>query len=399
MPSKPTEFHLFGFPVQVRPGFLMFMGLVVLLQGPTFGIPFAVLMAGFTLIHELGHAVAARSTGARARIALDFMAGYASFTPVRPLTPRERIAISFAGPGVQIALGTLAYVVLRGGLAWPQAGHPWQQAMFWAGPAIGVFNLLPVIPFDGGAIAEAAVAMVSPKNARRIMEWVTVVLTVAAVAVMAVDEQRSRFLLFAVLPLASVMASMSASKVQARRAERQTTLSRAEALAWAGGGVHFPDGTVPSPWYRAWQQLQAGDSVSARHVIVLDLADTEPVNWWPPEAAPLAALEAVVDALPQPLPTGRAYSSYVMSGVLLRLGRHDEAGRYAAAAYSGHREPMLAVHVARAAAALGQRDTALAWLRTAATENSAMTIEAAGAATEFDAIRNDPAFTDAVQGV
>ena len=121
MPSKPTEFHLFGFPVQVRPGFLMFMGLVVLLQGPTFGIPFAVLMAGFTLIHELGHAVAARSTGARARIALDFMAGYASFTPVRPLTPRERIAISFAGPGVQIALGTLAYVALRGGLAWPQA--------------------------------------------------------------------------------------------------------------------------------------------------------------------------------------------------------------------------------------------------------------------------------------
>ena len=164
------------------------------------------------------------------------------------------------------------------------------------------------------------------------------------------------------------------------------------------GGVHFPDGTVPSPWYRAWQQLQAGDSVSARHVIVLDLADTAPVNWWPPEAAPLAALEAVADALPQPLPTGRAYSSYVMSGVLLRLGRHDEAGRYAAAAYNTHREPMLAVHVARAAAALGQRDTALAWLRTAATENSAMTIEAAGAATEFDAIRNDPAFTDAVQG-
>jgi hypothetical protein len=399
VPSKPSEFRVFGFPVQVRPGFLMFMGLVVLLQGPTFGIPFAVLMAAFTLLHELGHAVAARSTGARARISLDFMAGYASFTPVRPLTPLERIGISFAGPGIQITVGGIAYVALRGQLAWPEAGHPWQQALFWAGPAIGMFNLLPLIPFDGGAIAEAAIALAAPNAARRIMEWATVVLTVAAVVVMATDPNRSRFLLFAVLPLASVLASMSAAKTRTRRAARQTVLSRAEALAWAGGGVQFPDGTVPSPWFRAWQQLQAGDTAAARHVVLLDLADTAPVNWWPPDAAPLESLQAVVDNLPEPLPTGRAYSAYVMSGVLLRLGRHDTAGRYAAAAYAHHREPMLAVHVARAAAALGQRDTALAWLRSAATANSGMTVEAAAVAVEFEPWRNDPEFTDALQGV
>jgi hypothetical protein len=192
---------------------------------------------------------------------------------------------------------------------------------------------------------------------------------------------------------------MSASKSLARRSQRQTTLSRAEALAWATGQVRFPDGTVPSPWFRAWQQLQAGDTLSARHVMTLDLADTAPVNWWPPDAAPLDALEAVLTVLPEPIPTGRGYSSYVMSGVLLRLGRHDDAGRYAAAAFGQHREPMLAVHVARAAAALGQRDTALAWLRTAATDNSPMTVEAAGNAVEFDGMRNDPAFIDAVQGV
>lgn len=390
---------MFGFPVQVRPGFFMFMVLVVLLQGPTFGIPFAVLMAAFTLLHELGHAVAARSTGARARIALDFMAGYASFTPVRPLTPLERIGISFAGPGIQIAVGGIAYLAMRGQLAWPEAGHPWQQALFWAGPAIGVFNLLPLIPFDGGAIAEAVISFIAPNRARRIMEWATVAFTVAAVVVMVTDRNRSRFLLFAVLPLASVLASMSSARTGARRAARQTVLSRAEALAWASGTVQFPDGTVPSPWFRAWQQLQAGDVVAARHVMLLDLADTDPVNWWPPDAAPLEALQAVVDTLPDPLPAGRAYSSYVVSGVLLRLGRHDAAGRYAAAAYAQHREPMLAVHVARAAAALGQRDTALAWLRSAASANSGMTVEAAAVAVEFEMWRNDPAFTDALQGV
>lgn len=399
MPSTTSEFRLFGFPVQVRPGFLMFMALVVLLQGPTFGIPFAVLMAAFTLVHELGHAVAARSTGSRARISLDFMAGYASFTPVRPLTPWERIGISFAGPGIQIALGGFTYVLIRGGVAWPQAGHPWQQAMFWAGPAIGIFNLLPLIPFDGGAIAEGLISLVAPRHAHRIMEWATIVLTAAAVLVMAIDAERSRFLLFAVLPLASVLASMSATRSRNRRVSRQDVLSRAEALAWAGGGVRFPDGTVPSPWYRAWQQIEAGDPTAARHVMLLDLADTDPVNWWPPDAAPLDALRAVVDVLPDPVAPGRAYSSYVLSGVLLRLGRHDAAGRHAAAAYSQHREPMLAVHVARAAAALGQRDNAVAWLRTAASLNPPMTVEAASAATEFDALRNDPAFLDAIQGV
>ena len=39
----------------------------------------AISIAGFTLLHELGHAVAARRAGAKAEISLDFLAGYASY--------------------------------------------------------------------------------------------------------------------------------------------------------------------------------------------------------------------------------------------------------------------------------------------------------------------------------
>ncbi|MCO5331648.1 MAG: hypothetical protein M9961_16370 [Ilumatobacteraceae bacterium] len=97
MASPTPAFRLLGFPVHVRPGFLLFAVLIVAINGPQYGLPFALMIAVLTLIHELGHALAARRTGAEAEIALDFMAGYASFTPRRPLRPLERIGICWPG--------------------------------------------------------------------------------------------------------------------------------------------------------------------------------------------------------------------------------------------------------------------------------------------------------------
>jgi hypothetical protein len=396
VPSPAAVFRLFGFPVHVRPGFFMFMILVVVAQGPTFGIPFAVFMAVFTLIHELGHAFAARSTGAEAQIALDFMAGYAAFTPTRELKKWERIGISFAGPGVQILLGGIVYLAVRGGWAAPESGNAIQLAVFWAGPLIGLFNLIPVLPFDGGAIAQVGVEVVAGARAHRLMQWFTIVVAVGAMVWMALDPHLVRFVFFAIIPLLSVVASMSSERTHERRARSQQLLGRAEALAWATGQVQFPDGTVPSPWFRAWQQVRSGDRQAALHVLLLDLADTEPVNWWPPDAAPVEALTQVADLLRSPIPQGRSYSSFVLSGVLLRVGRHEEAAHYAATAYEANRAPMLAVHVARAAAALGHRATALAWLRTAAGTSPDLVTAAIENAREFDSLRHDPDFAAAV---
>lgn len=110
--------------------------------------------------------------------------------------------------------------------------------------------------------------------------------------------------------------------------------------------------------------------MSARNVLLLDLAETEPVNWWPPDAAPLDALRQIAALLPDPLPHGRPYSGYVLAGVLLRLGQHDRAGRYAAEAYQQHAEPSLALQVAAAADALGQQQTAERWREAAQSANA-----------------------------
>src|SRR6476659_3942690 len=168
MPAATPTFRLFGFPVHVRPGFLLLLVLVVAINGTSLGIWLALFLALFTLLHELGHAVAARATGARSEIALDFLYGYASFVPTRHLKRWERAGISLAGPAVQIVLGTIA-LVIAGGESW----HPsssWtdvQSALWWAGPVIGLVNLIPVLPFDGGNIAEAGLDAILPRGAAR----------------------------------------------------------------------------------------------------------------------------------------------------------------------------------------------------------------------------------------
>jgi len=163
--GSPNHFQLLGFPVHVRPGFWIFMLLVVFAQGPHFGVPFAIFLAVFTLIHELGHAFAARYCDCRAEIALDFMAGYAAYTPTHELSKAERALISFAGPGIQIALGGAAYLAIRGSFALPEYGNAVQHAVLWAGPLIGALNLMPLLPFDGGHLAQIAVETVAPRRA------------------------------------------------------------------------------------------------------------------------------------------------------------------------------------------------------------------------------------------
>src|SRR5215212_2050035 len=105
-------FTLFGFPIHVRGGFVMFMVLVVFVNGGSLGLWIAGSAAALTLLHERGHAFAARATGASAEISLDFLAGYASFVPTRPLKRWERAGISVAGPAIQITLGVAVLLAM-----------------------------------------------------------------------------------------------------------------------------------------------------------------------------------------------------------------------------------------------------------------------------------------------
>lgn len=363
-------FRLFGFDVRVRAGFVFFLALIVLLYQDEFGVWLAGGIAVFTLVHELGHATAARAAGAHAAISLDFLAGYTSFKPAtgRPLGRSARALITAAGPSIHIAT-SVAVLVAMGvnplsfdSVRDTEAG----AALWWAGPMIGLLNLIPVLPLDGGHIALTGLEGLLGERAPRVMVIASLVITGGGAAAMFALGHRG-FGVFVAFLLVNQLQLLGATRT--RTASKQSPLARlttAEATAWATGRPGLMDpGHRVSPWFEAHRALAQGDHDGARRAIVDDLTSPRPARWAAPSAATTQQLRAVVDVLPDELPHGNPYSERVLADVLLATGEYARAGQYAVEIYPERRTSTVAAVVARAAAAMGDLDTAMQWLGSA----------------------------------
>lgn len=155
------RFNLFGFPVAVHWTFW----LVAALLGAGFvgdsaqtRFVFLVWMAVVfvsIMVHELGHAFMMRKQGDRSvQIVLHSMGGYAQGTIWH--SRMEQILVSAAGPVAQIALGAVAWLLLHFGLV-PMSYYPVValNLLVWVSFVWAIFNLLPIIPMDGGRIMES----------------------------------------------------------------------------------------------------------------------------------------------------------------------------------------------------------------------------------------------------
>jgi Zn-dependent protease len=338
-PPDRHQLRLLGFPLHVRRGFLLFIVLLLFLNGDEFGIWLAGAVAGFTLLHELGHAVAARQAGAQAEVSLDFMAGYTSYVARQPLSEGTQALIALAGPAIHITAG-LAVLAAMGVNPLDEAS--WQrsaatQAIWWAGPAIGLFNLLPLLPLDGGNVVTSLVERVVPGRGRRIMIYVSLAITVAAAVWYVVASDRRGFTVL--IGLLLLMQLQLVFEDRARHAE--------------------------SPFDKALTALRAGDTEKARRVMVSGL-QRPGGHRVVPGTLDDAGTRQLLALLPRPLPYGDPFNEYVLGNLLLRTGAYDEAARYAAESYGREPRPLTAATVARAAGALGDDDTAVRWLRAAA---------------------------------
>lgn len=361
--------RVLGFDVSVRPGFVLFCGLIVFLYQDAFGLWLAGALAAFTLIHELGHAVAARSAGAEADISLDFMAGYTSYRPApgRPIGAWRRILISASGPLTQIVV-SLAVLLVMGvdplSTSSVTESDP-ALAIWWAGPVIGALNLIPVLPLDGGHLALTALdALIGPRSLR-VMAIASLVLT-GSVAVAMFASGRVGFVIFIAFLLVGQLQILQATS---RRPRRRSAADDAETQAWRTGQPGMLDpGQQLSPWYRAHRALLAGDRDGAVRLVLDDLQATSPRRWRPPTAAPTNQLRAIVELLPDPLPHGNEYSERVLMEILLATGDPQRAGDYAVERFQRDRSSTAATMVARCSAALGNPENALGWLRAASEE-------------------------------
>lgn len=368
--------RILGFPVQIRPGFFLFMMLIVVVNGVPMGPWLAGSVAVFTLAHELGHAIAARRTGATASIALDFLAGYASFTPTRPLKRRERASISLAGPVVQIGLGIIVLLFMGvNPLVHDQFAADYSSfAIWWAGPIIGVFNLIPVLPLDGGNIAAEVIDYCAPGRGRQVMAKISPVMTAVGFLFMILVDDLRPLAAFAAILLVLQLQTLSGLGRSTSQNQRDLAIShhqlamQAENTAWQTGRPGLLHGSqVLSPWWQAYALLRAGHSTPTE-IIMSDLLNTDSASavWCAPSGATAEQLMTLVAALPRPLPEPTVHtpsrSALALLLVLRRTEQFDEAARYGSLLFKVQPSSLVAIEVACCVARLGFLDTAAQWL-------------------------------------
>ncbi len=159
------RFRLFGIPFVVMPFFWIFSAILGsnTMRGPhgTLLLVVWVLCVFVSIVvHELGHALMARRYGMQPAIALVGMGGLTSYLG-GGLTRAQHIAVSLAGPAAGFALYLAVRVCARrlgmagffdaettGNLAATEAIANLIFINFWW----TLYNLLPVLPLDGGQV-------------------------------------------------------------------------------------------------------------------------------------------------------------------------------------------------------------------------------------------------------
>ena len=123
--------------LEASPGFLLLLGALYWLDEGVGLLPWGLLAC---VVHELGHVAAARCFGGRVeRLSLTAVGAELSFSYRAPLTYGRDSLVALAGPGANLLLGGLFY--------WQGRHLPAVLSL-----GLGVFNLLPILPLDGGRV-------------------------------------------------------------------------------------------------------------------------------------------------------------------------------------------------------------------------------------------------------
>ena len=115
-----------------------------------FGWPFALVFLLQIFIHEMGHVTLMRAYGVPASLPF-FIPGFGAFVNMqgRPASALQEAWIGLAGPLAGSAAATLC--LLYGAVS----GHAFWTAAAYTGFFLNLFNMIPLVPLDGGRVAGA----------------------------------------------------------------------------------------------------------------------------------------------------------------------------------------------------------------------------------------------------
>ncbi len=180
--------RVFGIGIFVHWSFLLLVGLVVYLSGSgslagsALAVLFLLSLFGCVLLHELGHALAARWFGIQTRDITLLPIGGVDRLERMSEKPWEEFCIAVAGPLVNVVIAALLFAVLLvlvmvvgtnlaaviphdlADLPAKAAAHgllPTLTVMlFSANVSLVVFNMIPAFPMDGGRVFRAVLSSV-----------------------------------------------------------------------------------------------------------------------------------------------------------------------------------------------------------------------------------------------
>jgi len=148
------------------------------------GLLSSLLLFVSVLLHELAHSLVARARGLPVKNILLFIFGGISDLEQEPKSPGVEFQMAFVGPLVSLLIGGLSLLItyLLGG-----TDSPWGAMMAYLAGAnllLGVFNLIPGFPLDGGRVLRSVVWKITGnvRTATRVATTVGQIIAYALIA-------------------------------------------------------------------------------------------------------------------------------------------------------------------------------------------------------------------------
>jgi Zn-dependent protease len=177
---------IFGIEVRIHITFLLFLVWIWFtyyqlagVSGAFQGVLFILALFGCVLLHEFGHAFAAREFGIRTPdITLLPIGGVARLSRI-PDKPWQELVVAIAGPLVNVVIAAVLIFVIHGTTEILQVERLENPRIALLGKLASInvmlvlFNMIPAFPMDGGRVLRSILAMLMPYTlATQIAAWI-----------------------------------------------------------------------------------------------------------------------------------------------------------------------------------------------------------------------------------
>lgn len=183
-----------GIRVQMNITFLILLAWVALsglssggALGSLVSVVLSLFVFGVVVLHELGHALAARAFGIPTRdITLTPIGGVARLEGM-PRKPIQEVIVAAAGPAVNFALAGLAALFIPVVPASSFLTASLLTWFIWMNLILAGFNLIPAFPMDGGRILRAALTgrygrIEATAKAAKVARWMAMAMGIYGLA-------------------------------------------------------------------------------------------------------------------------------------------------------------------------------------------------------------------------